>query len=91
MIKREGTVKNAHGIHCRPSAVVSEVVKGYTGFLEVCNQDGQKADPRSVLELLSLAMTCGNAFSVMVDGPDEEKICDALVAALESEYDFQKR
>ena len=90
MVKREGKVKNAYGIHCRPSAVVAMSVKGYSGKVEVCNAEGQKADPRSVLALLSLALTCGDAFSVMVDGPDEESICDALMAALEKEYDFQR-
>ena len=90
MVKREGKVKNAYGIHCRPSAVVATAVKQYKGKLEVCNSEGKKADPRSVLALLSLTLTCGDSFSVTVDGPEEEEICDLLMSFLEKEYDFQR-
>ncbi|MBQ9367649.1 MAG: HPr family phosphocarrier protein [Victivallales bacterium] len=90
MVKREGTVKNAYGIHCRPSAEVAKAVKKYKGKLEISNSEGKKADPRSVLALLSLTLTCGDKFSIVVDGPDEEAICDMLMSFMEKEYDFQR-
>ena len=90
MVKREGKVKNAYGIHCRPSAEVAKAVKGYSGRLEVFNSEGKKADPRSVLALLSLTLTCGDSFCVVVDGPQEASVCDTLMSCLEKEYDFQR-
>ena len=90
MVKREGKIKNAYGIHCRPSAELAKAVKGYSCRMEVCNAEGKKADPRSVLALLSLTLTCGDKFSVVVDGPNEELVCDTLMSFLEKEYDFQR-
>lgn len=90
MVKREGKIKNAYGIHCRPSAELAKAVKGCSCRMEVCNSEGKKADPRSVLALLSLTLTCGDKFSVSVDGPDEEVVCDTLMSYLEREYDFQR-
>ena len=84
-------MKNGYGIHCRPSSVVAMSIKGYTGKISVFNSKGQEADPRSILALLSLTLTCGDAFSVVVEGPDEAEVCDRVVQALEKEYDFQRK
>lgn len=90
MEKRTGTIKNAYGIHCRPSSVISKIVKDYPGTIEIIGPAGVKANPKSVLAMLSLALTKGSEFTVTVEGENEKEMCERMIQLLESEYDFQK-
>ncbi len=91
MVTRKGKVRNAYGIHCRPSGVISKEFKDYKGHLEVIGPSGTSANPRSVLSLLSLALTKDAPFEVRAEGEGEKEACDRLVQLLESEYDFEKQ
>ena len=90
MVTAKGTVKNKYGIHCRPSGVISQAVKGFGGDIEIVNSDGKIGNPRSVLSLLGLCLACGDSFTVNVSGDDEEAMCSRLVELLESEYEYQR-
>ena len=41
----------------------------------------------SVLSILRLGLIEGDAFTVSVDGPDEEKVCNEMLALLEKPFD----
>lgn len=90
MVTKTGKINNSYGIHCRPSGVIAKALKGYDGVAEIISPDGASANPRSVISILSLALTCGDSFTVKVEGTDEEKVCQQLVDLLEAHYDFQK-
>lgn len=90
MVTKSGIVKNAYGIHCRPSGVIAKSVKGYNGKIEVIGPDGTVANPHSVLSLLSLALTAGDEVTVTVSGPDELSVCNRVIQLLESTFDFQR-
>ena len=59
MVTKQTTVRNAYGIHCRPSGVIAKAAQGYDGQIEI-GPDGATAHPGSVLALLGLALTCGD-------------------------------
>lgn len=89
MICKSTTIQNAYGIHCRPSGVISQAVRGYQGKIEVRGPDGTVASPESVLALLSLALASGDEVQIMVDGPDEVRKCDELIELFQRNFDFR--
>jgi len=89
MICKKTTIQNAYGIHCRPSGIISQAARGYQGKIIVRGPDGSEASPDSVLSLLSLALASGDDVEIAVDGPDEERTCDEMLALFSKNYDFQ--
>ena len=90
MVQCRATVRNAHGIHCRPSAVIIKALDGYAGKLRVEAASGV-TDLRSMLGLLTLGLECGKEVAITVDGPDEAATAAKLVELFEHHYDFPPR
>lgn len=90
MIEMCATVKNANGIHCRPSAVIAKEVMNYPGDIAVITESGV-CDPRSIMALISMGLQQGARVRVRVSGPHEAAWCRKLVALFEKNYDFPPR
>ena len=90
MVTKQTTVRNAYGIHCRPSGVIAKAAQGYDGKIEIKGPDGATAHPGSVLALLGLALTCGDTVQVTVEGPNEETMCNRLIELFDANFDFQR-
>lgn len=79
MINCKIKVKNPTGIHARPA---TELVKLATKFKSsiTMSHDGRKADPKSIMSLLSAAFKAGTVIDLCVDGEDEvlasKSICE---------------
>lgn len=87
MIERYATVRNAAGIHCRPSAVIVSAVLAYGGKVLV-SCDAGEVDLRSLLALVSLGLGEGSRVQIRVSGPDEEAFCAQMVELFERHFDF---
>jgi phosphocarrier protein HPr len=87
MVEHQATVRNEHGIHCRPSTVIVKYIADYEGQIEVRGVKG-RTDLRSVLELMALELFPGAEVSIRVNGPREEQVCNDLVALFETHFDF---
>lgn len=90
MTTRQATVQNAHGIHCRPSSVIMNAVKGYEGDIQVSAETGN-SNLKSIYDLLCLGLQQGQAVTITVDGPDEKAVADKLVELFETHFDFPPR
>ncbi len=90
MIEMRATVRNANGIHCRPSAVIAREVMNYTGDIKVTADSGT-CDPRSIMALISLGLQEGARVQIQVSGPDEAAVCRKLASLFEKHYDFPPR
>lgn len=90
MVEMRATVKNANGIHCRPSAVIAKEVMNYPGDIAVITESGV-CDPRSIMALISMGLQQGARVRVRVSGPNESAWCRKLVALFEKHYDFPPR
>jgi phosphotransferase system HPr (HPr) family protein len=87
MIERHATVRNAHGIHCRPAAMIILAAKDYAGRIDV--RAGEAAtDLRSILDLVAMELPAGTGVTIHVSGPDEEAFCGRLVELFERHFDF---
>ena len=86
----EAIVRNEAGIHCRPSAVIIKAMAGYPGHIRIKTSAGE-VDCRSIMGLLSLAMSRGTRITLFVEGPDEDTLCARLVELFETDFDFPPR
>ena len=90
MTEMDATIRNEHGIHCRPSTAIVKSVDGYGGKILETGQRGS-TKLKSVLELMSLELFPGAQVTLRVSGPDEEKVCRDLVTLFETHFDFPPR
>ncbi len=90
MQKRNVTIHNHAGIHCRPSSVILNTVNSefpcHTFILT--SASGDECELNSIMGLLALGLVCGDQAQLSVEGPEEEKAADRIAELLEHEYDF---
>lgn len=89
MVKKELTVRNAAGIHCRPSSVIIAKAAEYPDHEFLLTSANGSSSLTSILDLLALGIQCGEKITLTVSGAKEEEACGVLAEALEREYDFK--
>ena len=89
MATKQATVRNRFGIHCRPSAMIAEQARSYSGTIRVRGLHGE-ADAKSVLQLVGLAAACGQEIDITVAGPDADNVCARFVELFETDFDFDR-
>lgn len=74
MIEKNLKIKHKWGLHARPAGKFIRLTGRYNSdvFLE---KNGEKANGKSILEILSLALEYGSSVKIIVSGKDEK---DAL-------------
>jgi phosphocarrier protein HPr len=87
MFEKTAIVRNEHGIHCRPSAVIVKAAHDFPGTIRVVAGSGE-ANLKSLLALVSLGLACGTAVRIRVSGPDEETWCNRMAQLFETHFDF---
>ena len=90
MTEMTAVVKNASGIHARPSHVLVNAAVDYPGEIQVESSHG-KSDLRTIMGLMLLTLRQGNEVKISVSGPDEEAMCRKLVELFETEFNFRRR
>ena len=90
MVEIRAVIKNAMGIHCRPSAIIVKEAREFSGSLEVVAPEG-RCDPRSILDLISLCLTEGTTVTLRVSGRDETNFAQKLSELFERRFDFPPR
>lgn len=82
MLEKTVTIQNQSGLHARPAAVLVQEAGRYTCVVKV--RKGDKAvDAKSILGVLSLAVSQGQEITIVTDGTDEQQAMDGLVAVIE--------
>ncbi len=87
MTEMKATIRNAHGIHCRPSAVIVKRALKYDGDIVVSGKKGE-TKLSSILELMSLELFEGSEILIEVSGNNEETVCKEMVDLFETHFDF---
>jgi phosphocarrier protein len=78
MIEVEVEVKNPHGLHARPAAMIAEVANRFASEITLIH-DGRVADAKSVLSLLTLSAPYGSRLVLRINGEDEESARAVLI------------
>ena len=73
----EVEIKNADGIHMRPAMKFVDIANQYDSEVTVTN-DKTSVDGKSIMQMSMLAATYGTKLKIRAEGPDAEKVINAL-------------
>ncbi|MDO5411558.1 MAG: HPr family phosphocarrier protein [Lachnospiraceae bacterium] len=83
MVSKSVTVKNPSGIHARPAGELAKIAKACTSEVFLIKGE-KKVKAKSVMSILTAAISNGTEITVECEGPDEEKDLETIVNAIES-------
>ncbi len=76
-----------NGIHCRPSTHIYKAAVQFSSDLRAEGASGS-ANLKSMIEIITLALHCGDSVSITAEGDDEQAALDVMCAAFEEHYDY---
>ncbi|EIT87026.1 phosphocarrier protein Chr [Fictibacillus macauensis ZFHKF-1] len=79
MIEKKVTVLLKTGLQARPAALFVQEANRYSSTVFV-EKDGKKANAKSIMGIMSLAIRSGADLTISVDGHDEAEAMKALEA-----------
>lgn len=85
MAKQSCIVGPEVGLHARPAADFVRIATLSNHSVTVTNRVGKKAQGNSILGILSLGAKHGEELSIEVQGPDEDKVLEALIRVVSGE------
>lgn len=87
MVEVKAVIKNEAGIHCRPTAVITQAAAGIKSTITVVAPAGH-CHLGSALELLMLGLEQGTQITIQANGPDEVEAAAKFKELFETEFDF---
>jgi catabolite repression HPr-like protein len=77
MLVKQVEVKLKTGLQARPAALFVQEANRFSSdiFLE---KDGKKVNAKSIMGLMSLAVSTGTEINIIADGTDEQNAIEAL-------------
>jgi len=76
-LSREVVVTNSQGLHARPAEMLSREARRWQSRIELVVA-AQRADGKSILDVLSLAAEAGTRVVIEATGPDARDALEAL-------------
>ena len=83
MVSRNVTIKNTQGLHARPATFFIQKANSYKCSIWVEKGD-RRVNAKSLLGVLSLAVTKGMEITLLADGADENSALAGLAELLET-------
>ena len=80
------TIRNEHGLHARPSAVLVNEVKKYNASVAVQNldRDSQLVSAKSLMKIVALGVVKGHRLRFVASGEEAQQAIDGIGAVIES-------
>jgi len=85
MTKRDVTITNNIGLHARPATFFIQKANTYKSSIWVESGD-RRANAKSLLGVLSLAIVKGMDITIIADGPDEAEALEGLAELVDSGF-----
>ncbi len=76
---------NQRGLHARPATKLMEVARRFSSKITILC-DGQTADGKSVLDLLTLGVRCGTEIRIRASGEDAQNAVQAVVELVQARF-----
>jgi phosphocarrier protein len=70
MITKDYTIHDPLGMHARPATNILKLSRQYKSAIFL-KKDNKKVQLKSMLNILSLAIKCGDKISLIIEGEDE--------------------
>ena len=77
MIEKTLVVTNKLGIHARPAGMIVDITGQAKSDISILF-DGSKANAKSILNVMMLAIPAGSEVKFEIDGEDEENVASQL-------------
>ncbi|MFA7256263.1 MAG: HPr family phosphocarrier protein [Kiritimatiellales bacterium] len=87
MVEVKAVIKNEAGIHCRPTAVITQTVANFKSTITVVAPAGH-CHLGSALELMMLGLEQGTQITLQAEGSDEAEAAEKFKELFETEFDF---
>jgi phosphocarrier protein len=87
MVEVRAVIKNEAGIHCRPTAVITQTAAAYKSMITVAAPSGS-CELGSALELMILGLEYGTQITIQASGSDEAAAAAKFKELFETEFDF---
>ena len=80
------TIRNEHGLHARPSAVLVNEVKKYNASVAVQNldRDTQLVSAKSLMKIVALGVVKGHRLRFVASGEEAQQAIDGIGAVIEN-------
>ena len=75
-------IKNKDGLHMRPAMQFVDIASRFDGDVSVSNGETE-VDGKSIMQMSMLAATRGTILKVRAEGPDADKVIEALQELVE--------
>jgi phosphocarrier protein NPr len=82
---RRITVTHRPGLHARPSLAIVKTVQQFRSKVRIRNGH-QEADAGDILQILSMGVPEGTEITLTAQGPDAEKVLDALAKLFADDF-----
>lgn len=87
MVETKAVIKNSAGIHCRPTAVLTQESAKVDSVITVISPGGT-CQLGSALDLMMLGLEQGTQITLQAEGSDEEFAITKFKELFETEFDF---
>ena len=85
MQRAEATIRNEIGLHGRPAAQFVQQAKQFNSMITISNR-GQTANAKSLVHVLTLAITRDTTIEIVAEGNDEEQALAALIGLIDRNF-----
>ena len=82
MLTRKITITNPSGLHMRPAGVLVKTIQPFRSDV-MFGTRGSVYNGKSMLNVLSACVKCGDEIEFSINGEDEQACADAITAAIE--------
>lgn len=79
------TINNPSGLHARPASDLVKTASKFTSSIFLKFGDDE-INCKSIINILSAAIVSGSVCELKIDGDDEQKALDAILALVESNF-----
>lgn len=83
MVSKDVVVKNSTGLHARPATLLVKKASSFKSDISI-EFNGKKANVKSLIGVLSLAVTKEATIKIIASGSDEEKAVEEIAKLVDS-------
>ncbi|MDI3480532.1 MAG: phosphocarrier protein HPr [Tepidanaerobacteraceae bacterium] len=85
MYEKSVVVKNKTGLHARPAALFVQTANKFKSEIYI-EKEGKKVNAKSIMGVMSLAVSQGTEIMLSADGDDEREAVEKLIELIESKF-----
>jgi len=85
VVEKTIEITNPTGLHARPAALFVQTAGKFTANIWI-NMDHKKVNAKSIMGLISLAVSKGTEITIIADGEDEELAMKEIVDLVTSGF-----